>query len=96
MKPKIIEQPAAGSTSTGELWRIHLDLDVDPSLTTDGRPGFHTCDGVSREDAEGALADFQTQHTDGIGFTDLARSRRWYYPWREVLDLRIMPMREAL
>jgi hypothetical protein len=60
------------------------------------RKPFHTCSGVSRAQAEEALAWYQCRGGDGIGFEEWDGSRGWFYPWEDVVGFRIMPMREAL
>jgi hypothetical protein len=94
MEPYSIEQPVS-LPQGDDLWRIHVDLD-DSYKTFDGRPAFHHCDGVSREEAHRALSNYRSRYGEGIGFEQHDTGQLWFYPWFRVVGLRIMPMREAI
>lgn len=96
MDPYTIRQSELVGSDGQELWRIHVDLVDSYGPTSVGLPPYHACSGVSRASAEEAFADYQAQKGDGIRFESRDGSRSWFYPWQDVTELRVMPMREAL
>ncbi len=96
MEPYFIEQRLGQAVAGDELWRIYVDLDPARFPTNDGLRPFHCCDNIAAGEAHRALSEFRSQPTAGIGFEERGTGQQWFYRWEYVVNLRIMPMREAV